>query len=201
MVLCDNNDVVVALKTQYSMQIHRWRYNSSSNSYNAAELKESPDYQIFSTNAAPEISWCQTLDGKESVFYAARRYHTAGYELIFLNHATGNTSRIFYGNSSNRAFSIVPYGASGFQLFNSENSDAYGIYSTYANKQYFESWRQGGLVAATTDNLATTPYSDADAGLTGGDQWDVGYFSTNYPAVVAHSQVDNKAIVAAELGE
>ena len=199
MVLCDNNDVVVALKTIYSMQVHRWRYNSSSNSYNAAEVKESPNYQVFSQNYSPEISWCQTLDGKESVFYACRRYYAAGYDLIFLDHATGNTSRIFYGDSSNRSFSIVPYGASGFQLFNSENTDSGGLYSDYVNKRYWESAAQGTPVASTTDNFASGAYSTN--ALTGNDQWDVGYDGASYPTVIVHSQVDNKAIVAAESGE
>ena len=199
MVLCDNNDVVVALKTTYNMQVHRWRYNSSSNSYDAAEVKESPDGSVFSQGYSPEISWSQTLDGKESVFYACRRYYAAGYDLIFLDHATGNTSRIFYGDSSNRSFSIVPYGASGFQLFSSENTDAGGLYSDYVNKRYWESAAQGTSVASTTDNFASGAYSTN--ALTGSDQWDVGDNGTSYPTVIAHSQVDNKAIVAAESGE
>jgi hypothetical protein len=189
-ILCDNNDVIMMTSRSSGVDVHRWRWNSGNNTWDAATQTYktySTKYHASGTAAFP--NWCMSLDGKTAILMSHTYYYGCGYALAMIDVATGN-ARMYSGSSSSQSFSIVPIGASKFLLSSSTNSDGSGLYASTI------SWAEGAVDNAydsfTFGNEMTTFVRYAI---------DNSYSSTSYPTITPIITVDNESIVLAEKGE
>jgi hypothetical protein len=196
-ILCDDNTVVMYLYQGTGTQIHRWKWNSSTNAFNTPEYKEL-NGGAFTQGIAPNVGWQMTLDGKESVFYSAYRYYSHGFRAIFVDNSNGNMSFHAFSASTTLTYNIAPLGASRFLFMNSNNTDNLGI-KTWVNNKLINDRFRDIHNPVHADNFAESATSSQD-GYGQNNIYDSSYFSTNYPTMAVNIRVDNKAIVAAENG-
>ena len=189
-ILCDNNDVIMMTSRNAGVDVHRWRWNSGNNTWDAAtQINKTHSTKYHAQQSAAFPNWCMSLDGKTAVLMSHLYYYACGYALVLIDVATGN-ARTYCGSDGSQSFSIVPFGASKFLLSSSTNSDGSGLYASTI------SWAEGAVDNAY-DSLSFGTEMTTFRRLA----IDNGYSSTSYPSITPIITVDNESIVLAEKGE
>jgi hypothetical protein len=194
-VLCDDNSVVIMYAISNGVEIIRWVWDNSANNWAAqttSDKKNSVWTTMYHDDAGSYPNFTMSLDGKTIVLTSHAYYYSCGYYMTMIDVATGHT-KSYYKQDSSHSYGLTPLGASKFLFNDSQNSDGNGrLYSTVI------SWDDLHANPATDywsigfqTNVATPTYQYLDTP----DQ------TTNYPAVVPITNIDNEAIVLAEKGE
>jgi hypothetical protein len=196
-VLCDDNSVVIMYGVNNGVEIIRWVWDNSANTWAAqttSDRKNRGWTTLFHQLEGVYPNFTMSLDGKTIVLTSQAYYYAAGYYLTMIDVATGHT-KSYYKEESAKSYSIIPLGASKFLFSSSRNTD--GNDRLYAN---VVSW----------DDLHTNPATDYWASgfvnAIPGATPQLGFLdtpdqTTNYPAVIPIPNIDNEAIVLAEKGE
>jgi len=195
-VLCDDNSVVIMYGINAGVEIVRWVWDNSANSWAAqtsGDLKNRAWTSVYHniTNSFPNFT--MSLDGKTIVLTSHSYLGFCGYYITMIDVATAKT-KSYYKEASNISYSIVPLGASKFLFSDSQNSDGNSrLYATVLSwddlhtnpaTDYWSSGFVNAAISTPTSQFLDTP-----------DQ------TTNYPAVIPITNIDNEAIVKAEKGE
>jgi len=194
-VLCDDNSVVIMYAINYGVEIIRWVWDNSANTWAAqttSDKKNRAWTTMYHQNEGSYPNFTMSLDGKTIVLTSHAYYYSSGYYMTFIDVATGHT-KSYYKEDSTHSYGLTPVGASKFLFNDSQNSDGNGrLYATVISWNDLHTdpatdyWSSGFISNIVT---LTSQYLDTP------DQ------TTNYPAVVPITNIDNEAIVLAEKGE